>query len=223
MQEPFAIPQVPDEMQKAFEAVKQIMQVRKRGAVPMAMVHTYGCQQNAADGERMKGMLSQMGFSFTDSPDEADLVLFNTCAVREHAEDRVFGNVGALKNQKRRHPGMIIALCGCMMEQEHVAERIKKSFPYVNLVFGTHVIHRLPFLLLQTLTDSKRVFERGDETPDKQIPEGLPVAARQRQPRVCDGDVRVQQLLFLLHRAVCARAGTQPRTRRRGGRVPRPD
>lgn len=175
MQEPFAIPQVPDEMQKAFEAVKQIMQVRKRGAVPMAMVHTYGCQQNAADGERMKGMLSQMGFSFTDSPDEADLVLFNTCAVREHAEDRVFGNVGALKNQKRRNPGMIIALCGCMMEQEHVAERIKKSFPYVNLVFGTHVIHRLPFLLLQTLTDSKRVFERGDETPDKQIPEGLPV------------------------------------------------
>lgn len=175
MQEPFAIPQVPDEMQKAFEAVKQIMQVRKRGTVPMAMVHTYGCQQNAADGERMKGMLSQMGFSFTDSPDEADLVLFNTCAVREHAEDRVFGNVGALKNQKRRNPGMIIALCGCMMEQEHVAERIKKSFPYVNLVFGTHVIHRLPFLLLQTLTDSKRVFERGDETPDKQIPEGLPV------------------------------------------------
>ncbi len=154
-------------------------QIHERSAAlptpPMAMVHTYGCQQNAADGERMKGMLSQMGFSFTDSPDEADLVLFNTCAVREHAEDRVFGNVGALKNQKRRHPGMIIALCGCMMEQEHVAERIKKSFPYVNLVFGTHVIHRLPFLLLQTLTDSKRVFERGDETPDKQIPEGLPV------------------------------------------------
>lgn len=175
MDEPFTIPSLPRSMRLTCEAVRQIMQVRKRGEKPLAMVHTYGCQQNAADGERMKGMLREMGFSFTDSPDEADLVLFNTCAVREHAEDRVFGNVGALKNQKRRHPGMIIALCGCMMEQEHVAERIKKSFPYVNLVFGTHVIHRFPELLLKTLTDSERVFERGDESPDQQIPEGLPI------------------------------------------------
>ena len=175
MDEPFTIPSLPQSMRLTCEAVRQIMQVRKRGEKPLAMVHTYGCQQNAADGERMKGMLREMGFSFTDSPDEADLVLFNTCAVREHAEDRVFGNVGALKNQKRRHPGMIIALCGCMMEQEHVAERIKKSFPYVNLVFGTHVIHRFPELLLKTLTDSERVFERGDESPDQQIPEGLPI------------------------------------------------
>ena len=175
MDEPFTIPSLPQSMRLTCEAVRQIMQVRKRGEKPLAMVHTYGCQQNAADGERMKGMLREMGFSFTDSPDEADLVLFNTCAVREHAEDRVFGNVGALKNQKRRHPGMIIALCGCMMEQEHVAERIKKSFPYVNLVFGTHVIHRFPELLLKTLTDSERIFERGDESPDQQIPEGLPI------------------------------------------------
>ena len=175
MDEPFTIPSLPQSMRLTCEAVRQIMQVRKRGEKPLAMVHTYGCQQNAADGERMKGMLREMGFSFTDSPDEADLVLFNTCAVREHAEDRVFGNVGALKNQKRRHPGMIIALCGCMMEQEHVAERIKKSFPYVNLVFDTHVIHRFPELLLKTLTDSERIFERGDESPDQQIPEGLPI------------------------------------------------
>lgn len=155
--------------------VAEIMAIRAQGAVPKALVHTYGCQQNVADGEKIKGQLEEMGFSFTDKEDEADLVIFNTCAVREHAEDRVFGNVGALKNVKRRNPSMIIALCGCMMEQEHVAERIRKSFPFVNLVFGTHVIHRLPELLFTTLTDGRRVFERGDDSEDKQIVEGLPV------------------------------------------------
>ncbi len=155
--------------------VAQMMAVRARGAVPMALVHTYGCQQNVADGEKLKGQLEEMGFSFTDKEDEADLIIFNTCAVREHAEDRVFGNVGALKNVKQRNPSLIIALCGCMMEQEHVAERIRKSFPFVNLVFGTHVIHRLPELLFTTITDGHRVFERGDDSEDKQIVEGLPV------------------------------------------------
>lgn len=155
--------------------VAEIMAIRARGAVPMALVHTYGCQQNVADGEKIKGLLAEMGFSFTDNEDEADLILFNTCAVREHAEDRVFGNVGALKNVKNRNPSLIIALCGCMMEEEHVAERIKKSFPFVNLVFGTHVIHRLPELLFRTITDGRRVFERGDDSEDKQIVEGLPI------------------------------------------------
>src|SRR5699024_2325877 len=89
--------------------------------------------------------------------------------------DRVFGNVGALKNIKRRHPSVIIALCGCMMEQEHVAERIRKSYPYVSLVFGTHVIHRFPELLLETLTGGRRVFSRGDESEDSVIHEGLPI------------------------------------------------
>ena len=84
-----------------------------------------------------------MGYKFTNSVEEADFVIFNTCAIREHAEDRVFGNVGALKAVKRRHPSMIIALCGCMMEQEHVAEKIRKSYPFVNLVFGTHSLHHL--------------------------------------------------------------------------------
>ena len=153
--------------------VAQIMAVRARGAVPMACVRTYGCQQNVADGEKIKGQLEQMGFSFTENEEEADLILFNTCAVREHAEDRVFGNVGALKNVKRRNPSLIIAVCGCMMEQEHAAERIRKHFPFVNLVFGTHVIHRLPQLLFTAVTDSRRVFERGDG--EGTIVEGLPV------------------------------------------------
>lgn len=157
------------------DAAAQIMAARARGAVPLALVHTYGCQQNAADGEKIKGQLEEMGFSFTDKEEEADLIIFNTCAVREHAEDRVFGNVGALKNVKNRNPSLIIGLCGCMMEQEHVAEKIRKSFPFVNLVFGTHVIHKLPELLYTVVHENRRVFERGDDSEDKQIVEGLPV------------------------------------------------
>lgn len=155
--------------------VAQIMKIRARGEVPLAFVRTYGCQQNVADGEKIKGLLEQMGFGFTEEEEEADFILFNTCAVREHAEDRVFGNVGALKNVKRRHPTVLIAVCGCMMEQEHVAERMKKSYPFVNLVFGTHVIHKLPELLFTTIVDSRRVFARGDDSEDRQIVEGLPV------------------------------------------------
>ncbi|MBQ5381785.1 MAG: tRNA (N6-isopentenyl adenosine(37)-C2)-methylthiotransferase MiaB, partial [Ruminococcus sp.] len=123
--------------------------------------------------ERIKGMLEGSGFGFTDTPDDADFILFNTCAVREHAEDRVFGNVGALKNLKRRHPQILIALCGCMMEQEHVAERIYNSFPFVGLVFGTHSLHHFPELLYSNLVDGRRVFERGVD--DKKVYEGIPV------------------------------------------------
>ena len=97
--------------QKLYTAdMAAIMQVRARGAVPMAFVRTYGCQQNVADGEKIKGMLAEMGFAFTEDENEADFILFNTCAIREHAEDRVFGNIGALKNVKRRNPSVIIAV-----------------------------------------------------------------------------------------------------------------
>ena len=160
--------------QKLYTAdVAAIMQVRAMHGTPKALVRTYGCQQNVADGERIKGMLSEKGFEFTEDEDEADFILFNTCAIREHAEDRVFGNIGALKNVKRRNPSLLIAVCGCMMEQERVAERIKASFPFVNIVFGTHVIHRLPEMMYTAVTDSKRVFLRGHES--KEIIEGLPV------------------------------------------------
>lgn len=160
--------------QSAFSAdVAEIMSVRKRGIVPLAFVRTYGCQQNVADGEKIKGMLAEMGFSFTDNQENADFILFNTCAIREHAEDRIFGNVGALKNIRRRHPSTLIAVCGCMMEQEKVAEKMKKSFPFVNIVFGTHVLHELPEMLYTAVTESKRVFVRGHE--QKEIYEGLPV------------------------------------------------
>ena len=151
----------------------EIMEKRKRGDKSVAYIHTYGCQQNVADGENIKGMLSKAGFVFEDKPDNADFILFNTCAVREHAEDRVFGNVGALKNLKRKYPNIIIALCGCMMEQKHIADRMYKSFPYVNLVFGTHALHLFPELLYKTLSGGKRVYLRDND--DSMIHEGIPV------------------------------------------------
>jgi tRNA-2-methylthio-N6-dimethylallyladenosine synthase len=140
---------------------------------PLACVVTYGCQQNVADSERIKGMLEQMGYGFTENRTEAKLIIFNTCAVREHAEDRVFGNVGALKKYKLSNPDVIIALCGCMMQQKHIADKIKESFPFVDLVFGTHVVHRLPELLLKALIGRRRVFELPDI--DGVIAEGIPV------------------------------------------------
>lgn len=149
-----------------------ILKIRARGDMPMALVRTYGCQQNVADSEKLKGMLKEMGCAFTEDESEADIIIFNTCAIREHAEDRVFGNVGALKNIKRRHPSMIIALCGCMMEQEHIAERIYKSFSFVSLVFGTHEIHNFPKLLYSAVTENKRIVARGND--DGLIHENLP-------------------------------------------------
>ncbi len=143
----------------------------KYGHTPLAFVHTYGCQQNVSDSERMKGMLRDIGFDFTDDVEQADLVLFNTCAVREHAENRVFGNVGALKKHKSEH-GCIIILCGCMTQQQSVADKIKDSYPFVDILFGTKVIHRLPEFVYRFLTTETRVFELGGEDT---ITEGLPI------------------------------------------------
>lgn len=154
------------------ELSAEVMAIRARGDKPMACVRTYGCQQNVADSEKIKGMLAQMGFSFTEKAEEADFILFNTCAVREHAEDRVFGNVGALKNIKRKHPSVLIGLCGCMMEQPHVTDRLYKSFPFVGLVFGTHSLHSFPKLFYHAITAGKRVYETGID--DKTVYEGIP-------------------------------------------------
>ena len=158
--------------QRKYLSLINTVLVSRYGDSPKAYVHTYGCQGNVSDSERIKGQLREMGYTFTDTPDDADLVLFNTCAVREHAEDRVFGNVGALKPIKEQRKNMIIVLCGCMMQQKHISERIKKSFPYVNLVFGTFAVHKLPEMLYTVLSRGKRVFEV--EECDGNIAEGLP-------------------------------------------------
>ncbi|MBQ4155799.1 MAG: tRNA (N6-isopentenyl adenosine(37)-C2)-methylthiotransferase MiaB, partial [Clostridia bacterium] len=128
------------ELQREYaKKVKTI--VTDKYSKPKAFIRTFGCQQNVADSQKIMGMLKMMGYEFVDNSDDADLVVFNTCAVREHAEDRVFGNVGALTHLKKKKPDSIIALCGCMMQQEHIANKIKRSFPHVDLVFGTHVVH----------------------------------------------------------------------------------
>lgn len=140
---------------------------------PKAYIHTYGCQGNVADSERIMGMLKEVGYEFIDEPSGADLILFNTCAVREHAEDRVFGNVGALKTYKKTNPNLIISLCGCMMQQEHIREKIYKSYPFVDLVFGTHAVSLLPELLYNTIHGKKRVVFAPDK--DGEIAEDMPV------------------------------------------------
>ena len=143
------------------------------GQRPLAMVDTYGCQQNEADSEKLRGYLSEMGYSFTQDEFQADVIVVNTCAVREHAEMRVLGNVGALNHTKKNKPGQIIAVCGCMVQQEHMAEKIKMSYPVVDLVFGPHELWRFPELLLKTMTSHKRVF--AVEKCDGYVAEGMPL------------------------------------------------
>ena len=144
-----------------------------KGRTPTAYVETYGCQQNEADSEKLRGFLAQCGYAIVGSAEGADVVIMNTCAIREHAEHRVFGNVGALSHTKRRHPGQVICVCGCMARQEHVAQRLRQSFPYVDLVFGPQLLWQFPQLLLEKLTTGKRVFATQD-VPGA-VAEGIPV------------------------------------------------
>ena len=143
-----------------------------RGRVPTAYVETYGCQQNEADSQQIRGMLAACGYSITDTAEGADIVVMNTCAIREHAEQRVFGNLGALTHTKRRHPDQKILLCGCMAGQEHVVARLKKSYPHVDGAFSTHHLWQLPELLHRILTLGKRTWFTEDEAGS--IAEGIP-------------------------------------------------
>ncbi len=165
--------QIELERQLGFcRCVREIVS-EKYGYRPLAFVHTYGCQQNVSDSEHLKGYLKEMGYGFTDDLNKADLVLYNTCAVREHAETRVFGNVGILKANKRARPNMLICMCGCMAQQQKVSDRIRKSYPYVDILFGTQVRHKFPEFVYRKLTLGKRIFENPQE--DSGIFEGIPV------------------------------------------------
>ena len=142
------------------------------GITPKAYVETYGCQQNEADSERIRGMLAESGYQICQEAEGADVVVMNTCAIREHAEQRVFGNLGALTHTKRRHPGQKIFLCGCMAGQEKVSNRIKMSYGHVDGVFSTHHLWQFPEILYKVLTTKKRQFYVADEPGS--IAEGLP-------------------------------------------------
>lgn len=145
----------------------------QNGRAPLAMTRTYGCQQNENDTERIRGVLKECGYEFTDNAEEADVVIYNTCAVRENAEQKVFGGLGILKHLKESRPDMITGVCGCMVQQEHIAEKIKKTYTNVDLIFGTHALYRLPKLLYEAKNSVKTVVDTED--CDGYIVEDMPV------------------------------------------------
>lgn len=137
-----------------------------------ACIVTYGCQQNEEDSEKIAGLLSDMGYALTENREEADIIILNTCAVRDHAEKRALGNVGILKHMKELNPELIVGFCGCMAQEEHIANDMKTKYNHVNLVFGPHAIYRLPEILYTVLEKHKRVFMTDDT--HARIFEGVP-------------------------------------------------
>lgn len=147
--------------------------MRKNGRPPFAYTKTFGCQQNENDTERINGMLEEMGYLFADRPEEADFILFNTCAVRDHAEQKVYGTVGSLASLKRARPDTVVGLCGCMVQQKTASEEIRKKYRHVNLLFGPHALYRFPENLYRVLAEKVRVFD--NDPSDGNIAEGLPL------------------------------------------------
>lgn len=152
---------------------KYIFMLRQKlsGLGLLACVETYGCQQNENDSERIKGILEEIGYGFTDDFDKADLIIFNTCAIRENAELKVYGKVGALKHYKRRKPSLKIVICGCMTQQEGIAESVRRKYPHVDMIFGTHALYRLPAMLYD-IYDENFVYDV--ENIDGRIAEDIP-------------------------------------------------
>ena len=143
------------------------------GTRPRAFVLTLGCQQNVSDSEKLSGMALSMGYDVTDVPDDAHLIVVNTCAIREHAEKRALSLVGQYKHIKQKRPELVIAVCGCMVAQEHRVEQIKHSYPYVDLLFGTASIHRFPEFLASKLKTRKRALHYS--LPERVVAEDMPV------------------------------------------------
>ena len=164
----FVTPQEQLEQQRAAQAVKELPN-RPRSF----HIVTYGCQMNAHDSEKLAGMLADMGMSQADDRRSADFVLFNTCCIRDNAERRALGNVTWLKELKKEKPELLIGVCGCMVQQPQMAEKILKQYRFIDLAFGTHNLHRLPSLMLNLLTGKSRVVSITDQ--ETLIAEGLPV------------------------------------------------
>ena len=158
--------------QKEFSAKVRSFNAQRTRA-PLALVDTFGCQQNVADGEMLMGLLRDMGYELTDNEAVADVILLNTCAIREHAEKRVYGHLGRLTHTKEAKPDQIICLCGCMAQQKVVADKIKNSYRHVDLVLGPQAEWRLPELLWEVISRRRRVFSIEDE--HGRIAEDLPV------------------------------------------------
>ena len=197
------IPQA--EVDRQLQYCREIARMNAdRGEAPLAFVDTYGCQQNEADSERIRGYLRQMGYDFTTDEEQARIIVLNTCAIREHAEQRVLGNLGALVHVKRRNPEQIICLCGCMAQEAHVAEKVRQSFRHVDLVFGPHVLWKFPEYIHTLLTQRGRIFSNADDPGS--IAEGIPVV---RQDKV-KAWVSIMYGCNNLHRALCSGTGALP-------------
>ena len=171
------IPQEQLERQREFE--EKIRALHEGRTAPLlAMVDTFGCQQNVADSQHIMGMLEAMGFGFTDDPARAAVVVLNTCAIRDHAEKRVYGTLGALTHTKKADPEQVICLCGCMAQRPEVAEKVRQSYRHVDLVFGPQALWKFPELLYNVYTQRRRVFSVADE--HGAIAEGMPVVREGR-------------------------------------------
>ncbi len=140
---------------------------------PKSYVLTFGCQQNEADSERIAGMTEQMGYTVINEPEDADLIVINTCAVREHAELRALSITGQFKHLKAKNPSLKIGICGCMVTQDHRKEDIKHKYPYVDFLFGTNMLYRFPEILFESFRQKKRLFYFDHDSSN--ISEGLPV------------------------------------------------
>ena len=171
------IPQEQLERQREFEQKIQALH-EGRTAPPLAMVDTFGCQQNVADSQHIMGMLEAMGCTFVTAPEDADIVVLNTCAIRDHAEKRVYGTLGALTHTKKADPEQVICLCGCMAQRPEVAEKVRQSYRHVDLVFGPQALWKFPELLYNVYTQRRRVFSVADE--HGAIAEGMPVVREGR-------------------------------------------
>lgn len=152
--------------------LKDAVKSKYKGSVPRCYLHSYGCQQNVSDGEKLKGMIVKSGFSLTDDESSADLIVINTCAVRENAHERVFGRLGELGHLKKNNSELIICVCGCMVQQEHIAEKIKKTYPFVSLAFGTFAYSDFYRMLREVIMSGKRVFNI--EEKKSEIIENIP-------------------------------------------------
>ena len=169
----------PQDIQSQLDHCQAVAQRNARlPQSPLAFVDTYGCQQNEADSERIRGYLARMGYGFTQDEEQAQVIVINTCAIREHAEQRVLGNVGALVHVKRRHPEQIICLCGCMAQEPRVAEKLRQSYRHVDLVFGPHALWKFPEMLHTLLDHRGRIFQTADEAGS--IAEGIPVVRQDK-------------------------------------------
>ncbi len=161
-----------EETERQFSYMSEVLSINGKGK--KVFVQTFGCQQNEADSEKLLGMAEKMGYVKTTAPEEASLILVNTCAVREHAELKALSIAGGYKHCKEKNPELIIGICGCMVSQEHRKSDIKTKYPYIDFILGTTLIHRFPEVLYKTLTEKKRQFLIDNDAVI--IAEGLPVS-----------------------------------------------